>query len=77
MRRADDDVTEEELTAGEGEAPTVCPICGRELVETEDIWSNVERCYNPSIPPPGGMTIINYGVMYLGAQVCPTGEGAR
>lgn len=78
MRRADADVTEKELLEGEGSAPTECPICGREMVETEDIWSNVERCYNPScIPPPGGVIIYNYGVMYLGAQVCPTGEGAR
>lgn len=77
MRRADADVTDEELAAGEGEAPTTCPICGRELVETEDIWSNVERCYNPScIPPPGGMTIINYGVIYLEAQASPGDQGA-
>lgn len=77
MRRADADVTEKELLEGEGSAPTECPICGRELVDTLEEWDVIERSYNPVIPPPrGGIIIYNYGGVVNLAPSCAGNTGA-
>lgn len=76
MRAANADITAEELLRAEGgedrgEDKHICPKCGRVMEVMDEEWSNIDRCYK-AVGPPGGMTIINYGVINFYGQATAT-----
>lgn len=85
MRAIDADVSDEELLHTTDtdceEDKHICPICGRVMIEGDDVWSNIERCYQSV----NGITIINNGVINIwvnengprGPGLAPTIFGAK
>lgn len=77
MRAMNEEIADEELLKVEGtdreDDKYVCPICGRMMIEEEDAWSNIERCYKNRNE---NVTIINNGVIniWLG-ESGPRGPG--